>query len=127
MVLKAQVKTIGQFENRQKKDNPQETYLFLPVVFKVGTHVLYRVNQMTGQVAQQEGDDELAKQFIGTDAQEVANLGLQVGEVVNLNTTWTVNQYGRTEINVLGVWRDQPQQSPQPGAAPQPGQGNSPW
>lgn len=115
MVLKAQVKTVGQFENRQKKDNPNETYLFLPVTFKVGTHVIYRVNQMTGQVAQQEGDDELAKQFIGTDAREVANLGLQVGEMVNINTVWAVNQYGRTEINVIGVWRDQPQQQAQLG------------
>ena len=130
MVLKAQVKSVGQFENRQKKDNPQETYLFLPVVFKVGTHTIYRVDQMTGQVSQQDGDDDLAKQFIGTDAQTIANLNLQVGEVVNLNTTWIVNQYGRTEINVLGVWRDQPNQQAthQPGAqAPQPGQGGSPW
>lgn len=77
---------------------------------------------MTGQVAQQEGDDDLAKQFIGSDAQEVANLGLKVGEMVNINTVWTTNQYGRTEINVIGVWRDQPQQQ----GAPQQ-QGNAPW
>lgn len=116
MILKAQVKTVGTFENRPKKDNPNETYLFLPVTFKVGTHTQYHVNQMTGQVQQSEGEDILAKQFIGTDAQEVANLALQVGEVVNISTSWSVNQYGRTEINVLGVWRDQPQQpAPQPG------------
>ena len=121
MRIKAQVKSVGQFTNEMKKDGTG-TYLALPVTFKVGENKRYVVvDQNTGQTELRTYDELILHRFIGQNAQNVANLNLQLGEIVEIDLRFDVNnQYIRTDVSVTGVLRAQPQGAPQQ-------QGNAPW
>lgn len=113
----AKIVSMTTMENRQKKDGTG-TYEYMdvslqPYDFNKQPMVHELFDRFTGQKKQYA--DIICHKVFRDDAKALSAAGYMIGDVVLLDISIRVNQYGNTEVSVLGIQpvnrQPQPQQT----------------
>lgn len=112
----AKIVAMTPMESRQKKDG-SGTYEYMdlsmqPYDFNKQPMVHELFDRFTGQKKQYA--DIICHKVFRDDAKALAAANYQIGEVVQLDISIRVNQYGNTEVSVLNIQSVSRQPQPQP-------------